>query len=297
MKEHITVLKAEAVEALAIKKDSCVVDATLGSSGHAEAILARLGSKGRFVGIDADKTAIESARKALVQAKATVHVVTGNFRKIDSILEHLHINTVDAILADLGWRMEQFSGNGKGFSFQVDEPLLMTLGNPEEYAFTAADIVNDWSEESIVNVFVGYGEEQYAKRIARRIIETREKHPIKTSFDLVRLIEGVVPRVYRYGRIHPATKSFQALRIAVNDEFEALSEFIEKSVKLLSSGGRLAIITFHSLEDRIVKHSFREIAGRGEGIVVTKKPIVPTRDEVVHNTRSRSAKLRIFEKK
>lgn len=295
MKEHVTVLLAEAVEALAIRKNSRVVDATLGSAGHAREILSRLGPRGVFIGIDADRTATDAVR-AVLTSEAEVHLVAENFRKIDSILGQLHIEKVDAILADLGWRMEQFSGNGKGFSFQVDEPLLMTLGNSGDYAFTAADIVNDWSEESIANVLTGYGEERYARRIARRIVEVREKHPIETTFDLVRLIEASVPGAYRHGRINPATRTFQALRIAVNDEFEALSEFIGKAAKLLVPGGRLAIITFHSLEDRIVKHSFRELQGQEEGVVITKKPVTPSRDEVTNNTRSRSAKLRVFEK-
>jgi 16S rRNA (cytosine1402-N4)-methyltransferase len=295
MREHITVLKDEGVEALAITESSCVVDATLGSAGHAGEILSRLGKGGTFIGIDADETAIEGAR-AKLQGKAKIHLIRGNFRKIDSILKQLDVRDADAILADLGWRMEQFSGSGKGFSFQVDEPLLMTLGNPEEYAFTARDILNDWEEESVVNVLVGYGEERYAKRIARAIVTAREKAPIQTTFDLVKIVEASVPGVYRHGRINPATKTFQALRIAVNDEFEALTEFILKSVQVLAPKGRLAIITFHSLEDRIVKHTFRDLANKGEGTVLTKKPITPTRDEVVGNTRSRSAKLRIFEK-
>jgi 16S rRNA (cytosine1402-N4)-methyltransferase len=182
--------------------------------------------------------------------------------------------------------MEQFSGNGKGFSFQVDEPLIMTLGDAMGYAFTAGDIVNDWEEESLVNILTGYGEERYARRIAKGIVEAREKGPIRTTKDLVSIIERVVPKGYLHGRIHPATRTFQALRITVNDEFETLSEFIEKAIMALAPKGRLAIITFHSLEDRIVKHAFRAYMEKGEGTVITKKP----------NTRSRSAKLRVFEK-
>lgn len=296
MKEHVTVLKAVGVEALAITESSRVVDATLGSLGHASEILSRLGKQGVFIGIDADETAIESGRKKL-RGETKIILACSNFRKIDSILKQSGVREVDAILADLGWRMEQFSGNGRGFSFQVDEPLLMTLGKPEDYAFTARDIVNDWEEQSLVNVLTGYGEERYAKRIARTIVETRERHPIETTFDLVKIIEGSVPGKYRHGRIHPATRTFQALRIAVNDEFTALTEFIERSVAVLAPKGRLAIITFHSLEDRIVKHTFRDLAVKGEGTVITKKPITPTPEEVQANTRSRSAKLRVFERK
>jgi 16S rRNA (cytosine1402-N4)-methyltransferase len=296
MKAHVTVLTEEAVEALALADDSCVVDATLGSAGHAGEILSRLGKRGILIGIDADKTAIEGAKKILKAKGATLHLAVGNFRAIDSILGQLNIAGADAILADLGWRMEQFSGSGKGFSFQVDEDLLMTLGDPEDYPFVARDIVNDWKEKDIENVLKGYGEERFAKRIAEAIVETREKHPIKTTFDLVKVIEGSVPGAYRHGRIHPATRTFQALRIAVNDEFDALTEFIEKSIALLKPNGRLAIITFHSLEDRIVKHSFRDFAGKGEGTVLTKKPITAKDAEVKRNPRSRSAKLRIFKK-
>lgn len=292
---HVTVLADEAVDALALRESATVVDATLGSAGHATRMLAKLGKQGTLVGIDADETAVAAAKKSLT-GDATVHLVTGNFRRLDSILTRLHIDGVDGILADLGWRIEQFTGNGKGFSFQVDEPLLMTLGEPKEYSFTARDIVNEWKEEDIANVIFGYGEERYARRIARNIVEAREKAPIETTFDLVSVIERSVPGSYRHGRIHPATRTFQALRIAVNDELSALSEFLETGARVLKKGGRLAVITFHSLEDRIVKHTLRDLAAKGEGTVLTKKPITPSKEELQANPRSRSAKLRIFEK-
>ncbi len=293
---HKTVLLDEAVEALAIKNSSIVADCTLGACGHASRIVEKLGKRGTFIGLDADTVAIEESKKLLASSSCTKHLLVSNFRQIDSIFEQLHIPKADAILADLGWRMEQFSGNGKGFSFNIDEDLLMTFGNPEDYAFTARDILNEWKEEDIKNVLKGYGEENFSGRIARAIVEARDVSPIMTTFELVKVIEDVVPSFYRRGRIHCATRTFQALRIAVNDEFDALDEFIRKSIALLNDGGRLAIISFHSTEDRIVKHLFRNYAHDHVGTVLTKKPIIATREELLQNPRARSAKLRIFEK-
>ncbi len=296
MKSHRTVLTDEAVAALAINDSSVVVDATLGSSGHAKRIIETLGSRGVFVGIDADVTAIENGAEVLKGSACTIHLSNDNFRTIDSILEQLHIEHADAILADLGWRMEQFSGNGKGFSFQVDEPLLMTFGDPKDYVFTARDIINEWDEENLINILRGYGEERFAGRIARHIVEARAEKPIDTTFQLVAIIEAAVPAFYKRARIHCATRTFQALRITVNDEFAALEDFIKKSVALLVPHGRLAIITFHSIEDRIVKHLFKTLAHDHIGIVHTKKPIIASQEELQENPRARSAKLRIFEK-
>lgn len=293
---HISVLQKEAVEALAIRDISVVVDATLGASGHAQEIVARLGTKGVFVGIDADSDAIQKGREILKRASCTVHLSNQNFKNIDSVLDLLHITTVDSILADLGWRMEQFSGNGKGFSFLIDEPLIMTYGDPKDYPFVARDILNDWEEADIKNVLKGYGEERFSGRIARHIVEARKKSSIETTFELVSIIEGAVPAFYKRGRINAATRTFQALRIAVNDEFEALEHFIKASILRLAPHGRLAIITFHSTEDRIVKHLFKSLAHDQCGTVITKKPIAASREEVVRNPRARSAKLRIFER-
>lgn len=296
MKSHKTVLTDEAVAALAINDSSVVVDATLGSSGHAKRIIETLGSRGVFVGIDADSSAIAHGTEVLNGSTCTLYLCNGNFRTIDSILEQLHIEHVDAILADLGWRMEQFSGNGKGFSFQVDEPLLMTFGDPKDSVFTARDIVNEWDEENIINILRGYGEERFAGRIARHIVEARALKQIDTTFELVAIIEAAVPAFYKRARIHCATRTFQALRITVNDEFAALEDFIKKSVLFLAPHGRLAIITFHSIEDRIVKHLFKNLAHDHIGIVHTKKPIIASDTELQENPRARSAKLRIFEK-
>lgn len=295
MERHTTVLLTEAVDALAIKAHGVYVDATLGAHGHAEKIIERLGREGTYIGIDADPEAVRIADEEL-KGQATIKLITGNFKDIDSIVEQQGIEMVDGILADLGWRMEQFSGNGKGFSFQVDEPLVMTYGNKEEYPFTAGDIVNTWDEENIVSILQGYGEERYAKRIAHGIVTAREEGTINTTFALTRIIEASVPSVYRHGKINPSTRTFQALRMTVNDELGVLDTFLKKALTLLRPGGRLAVITFHSLEDRMVKHTFKQFVHDSHGMLVTKKPIQPTREEMNENRRARSAKLRIFEK-
>jgi len=295
MEQHITVMKEAAVEALGLNPSSVVVDATLGSAGHSLAILETLDQEGMLIALDADSTAVESAKEKLSGA-AQIHLIVENFRNIGSALDTLEVEKVDAVLADLGWRMEQFSGSGKGFSFRIDEPLLMTYGDPKGYPFTARDIVNDWQQKDIANVLKGYGEEKFSGRIARTIVEAREVEEIKTSLQLAHIIESAVPSFYKLGKIHPATRTFQALRIAVNDELDALAQFINQSVPRLAQDGRLAIITFHSIEDRIVKRAFRQLAKDGEGDVLTKKPIVPTDEECAENPRARSAKLRIFQK-
>jgi 16S rRNA (cytosine1402-N4)-methyltransferase len=295
MEKHTTVLLTEAIDALAINQNSIVVDATLGSGGHAQAIIDQLCAKGTYIGIDADPEAVNVAHEHL-RGAPHIACVVGNFRTLDSLLENQNIKEVDAVLADLGWRMEQFSGNGKGFSFQVDEPLLMTFGDPNAYPFTAQDMVNEWDEEHLIDILTGYGEERYARRIARGIVAAREEKPILTTFDLVNVISHSVPAQYRNGKINPATRTFQALRMTVNDELAALAEFLDQAVARLKHNGRLVVITFHSLEDRVVKHTFRAFAHDHRGKVLTKKPILPTREEILGNRRARSAKLRVFEK-
>ena len=293
--KHITVLKHEAVLALELKKDSKVVDATYGAGGHAELIIERLGKKGIYVGIDADKTALvplEFKQKDLPQ----IHLVNNNFSEIKKILSDLKIEKVDAILADLGWRTDQFTDGLKGFSFQVEEPLIMTYGDPEHYLFTAADIVNDWEEENLADIIYGYGEERYSRRIAKAVVEARKQKSIKTTFDLIAVIERAVPASYRHGRIHFATRTFQALRIAVNDELSVVAKFIAEAKECLTPGGVIAIISFHSLEDRIVKHQFRELVQSGQFVLINKKPLTASEEELKENPRARSAKLRIIKK-
>ena len=291
--KHISVLKDEAVEGLALLPTDTVVDATFGGGGHGRAILEHLHKDGCYIGIDADATALKD--QTFPEATATIHLVNDNFKNITDIVRSLHIKKVDAILADLGWRMEQFADGGKGFSFKDDEPLLMTYGDPAQYEFTAYDIVNEWEEASIADVIYGYGDERYARKIASAIVTARKTTPIATSAELVACIEGAVPKRH-YQKAHPATKTFQALRIAVNDELGVLETFLKDSFELLEEGGRLAIITFHSLEDRVVKQTFRAWSDAGIATLNTKRPIQASEEELQKNPRARSAKLRIITK-
>jgi 16S rRNA (cytosine1402-N4)-methyltransferase len=291
--QHITVLQHEAVEGLSLTPESVVVDATFGGGGHAQEILRTLGPSGCYIGIDADHTAFLGKQ---LDGEATVHLVNDNFRNITQILGSLHITTVDAVLADLGWRMEQFSGSGKGFSFQHDEPLHMTFGDPATYDFTAYDIVNDWAEESLADIIYGYGEDRFARKIAKAIVEARKVTPIKTTGQLVTVISEALPKSAHFKKINPATKTFQALRITVNDELGTLETFLKDGFNSLKPGGHMAIITFHSLEDRVVKHYFRELKDSGLATLVTKKPTIATPEELKANPRARSAKLRVISK-
>lgn len=296
---HVTVLAKEAITMLNLGKGSVVVDCTLGSCGHAEQILSVIGDSGTYIGIDADKTAIDAAQYLKTQYGSTIHLIHGNFRNILEILQGLTMPSVDAVLADLGWRMEQFdgsSGQKRGFSFKADEPLHMTFGTPEDYPFTAQHIVNEWDAEDIANVLYGYGEEHFSRRIASAIIDARTIEAITSSQQLADIVSGSVPAPYRRKRMHPATKTFQALRIAVNDEFDALHNLLRDGFSAMQPKGRMAIITFHSLEDRIVKHTFKAYVRDEAGVLVHKKPVVPSDAEQHENPRSRSAKLRTLEK-
>lgn len=291
---HTTVLLQEAVDGLELAPGDTVVDATFGSGGHAGKIITRLDKTGCYIGIDVDPAALHKA--ALPPTEATVQLVQGNFGQIKDLLRSLHIEGVDALLADLGWRMEQFEAGERGFSFLHDGPLTMTYGDPGDYPFTAEDIVNEWEEHVLADVFYGYAEERFARRIARAIVVARTKERITTTAQLVEIIKAALPKAARYKRLHPATKTFQALRIAVNDELTVLETFIKDGFEVLRPGGRLAIITFHSIEDRVVKHAFRELVSAELGILTPKKLITPSQEEVKQNPRARSAKLRIISK-
>jgi 16S rRNA (cytosine1402-N4)-methyltransferase len=255
----------------------------------------QVGPDGRLIGLDVDATAL---RQHPLDHYSNTTLVNSNFADLTDTLRSLEIENVAGILADLGWRTEQFltppGQTGKGFSFREDEPLLMTLGDPAAYSFTAADIVNDWDEEVLANIIYGYGEERQARRIAAHIIDARAKTPISSSLQLAEIVAGAIPKRFHNPRVHPATKTFQAIRIAVNDELGVLERFLLAASQVLDHDGRLAIITFHSLEDRLVKHTFRAWADREIGTVITKKPITPTKEEIAANPRARSAKLRIF---
>lgn len=289
---HIPVLLEDTVSVLGLNQDSVVFDCTLGAGGHAKLILETLGPDGVYVGIDADPTAITAVTLA---GRARIQLVNRNFADIADIARDLKIKPT-AILADLGWRTEQFEAGERGFSFQKDEPLLMTFGDPATHVFTARDMINDWREESLADVIYGYGEERFARRIARAIVKAREEAPIETSKQLAEIVVSAYPAIARRGRIHPATKTFQAVRIAVNDELGALKKLLEDGFDTLESGGRFAIISFHSLEDRLVKRFFDQKAREQAALKLIKKPIVADEEERRNNPRSRSAKLRVVEK-
>lgn len=293
---HDSVLMDEVLAALAVEPDDTVVDATLGGAGHFTALLAALGEGGIIVGIDADAAAVERAREAYARdrraQRPVAHLVNDNFRNLGRILERLGIGPVNKILFDLGWSGYQIAAP-RGFSFQNEEPLLMSYAENGE---TAADIVNSSSEETLADIIFSYGEERFARGIARAIVAARSHGHILTTGELVAAVLAGTPRWYHERKIHPATKTFQALRIAVNDELGSLREGLAAAMSALAPGGRLAIISFHSIEDRIVKNALRDAAYAGIGSLSPKKPIVPERAEILANRRSRSAKLRVFER-
>lgn len=293
---HKTVLLNETVENLNLSKDSIVVDGTFGGGGHS-ALIAKTFPKVKIIAIDQDKGAFKKAESKFEGLKASISFHNTNFREVDSVLKKEGINGIDGIILDLGLSSDQLENSGRGFSFMKDEPLLMTMKeNPSPEDVTAQDVVNTWGEENLANIIYGFGEEQFSKRIAKGIVEAREIAPIKTTFELVEIIKKSVPNLYKKGRIHCATKTFQALRIAVNDELGALEQGLEKGIEALNENGRMSVISFHSLEDRIVKRFFKEKEKEGIVKIITKKPIIGSEQEIKENPRSRSAKLRVIEK-
>lgn len=293
---HTTVLLNEAIQGLnlGIKKNPIVLDGTFGGGGHSE-LLCHMGVK--VIAIDQDKAAFEKAKDKFQDLDCDITFVNSNFRDLDKVLEKENVQNVDGIILDLGLSSDQLENSGRGFSFRKDEVLLMTMKeNPSSEDITAYDVVNSWEEKNLADIIYGYGEEQFARRIAKGIVEARVLAPIKTTFDLVRVIEASVPNFYKKGRINPATKTFQAIRIAVNDELGALKEVLEKGFESLKIGGRMSVISFHSLEDRIVKRFYKNKEGEDRGLLITKRPQVPSKEEIKINPRSRSAKLRIIEK-
>lgn len=293
---HVPVLLHEVVEALTAGKPERYLDGTLGGAGHALSIARALTGKVTLIGLDRDPQAIARAEKSLAGKADRIILENESFRKLDKVLEKHGIATVDAILLDLGISSDELDLSGKGFSFQRDEPVLMTMGAPETYSFTAKDILNDWAEGDIANVIYAYGEERYARRIAHGIVIYRTKKPIETTHELAEIVKMSVPPPYRRGKIHPSTRTFQALRIAVNDELAALKEGVAKGFAKLAPKGRMAVISFHSLEDRIVKEFFKQKGASDGAKILTKKPIIASAQEIAENPRSRSAKLRVIEK-
>lgn len=307
--QHKSILLNECMEGLSIKADGIYVDGTLGGGGHSFHIVQRLSDKGRLIGIDQDEDAIEAATKRLAQFKQRVTIVRDNYEHFQEILSTLSIPAVDGILLDLGVSSYQFDEADRGFSYRFDAPLDMRMDKRQD--FTAKDLINSYSEAELYHIIRDYGEDKFAKNIAKHIVLERAKKPIETTFELSEVISHAIPMKMRVQGGHPAKKTFQAIRIALNRELEVLEESLDGMIKALKPGGRLCIITFHSLEDRIVKRAFRTAedpcicpkdfpictCGRKSlGKVISKKAILPSDLEREENPRSKSAKLRIFER-
>jgi 16S rRNA (cytosine1402-N4)-methyltransferase len=294
---HIPVLMKESLEALQLKAGGTYVDCTVNRGGHSSDIAKAIGPSGRLICIDLDQGALAEAKERIekLQNAPTLNFVHSNFRHLQQILGGLEIGEVDGVLADLGISSQELDESGRGFSFQNDEPLQMTFDDkPTDEQVSAYDIVNTWSESSIADILYGFADETYARRIARKIVENRDVSKIATTSQLVDIIASAVPSAYRHKKTHFATKTFQALRMAVNDELGSIHDLIEALPVVLRKGGRAAIITFHSTEDRIVKQGLRFHADTLS--IINKKAIVPTEEELQTNPRARSAQLRIAEK-
>jgi 16S rRNA (cytosine1402-N4)-methyltransferase len=297
MNVHKTVLLHETIDGLKLKAGDILLDGTVGGGGHAALAAQIFHDSITIIGLDMDEEALKRSEEALKPLTSRFTLKHANFRTLDTVLDEIGEPLVDKIVLDLGLSSNQLELSERGFSFNRNEPLLMTFKTGvTENDTTAREIVNEWAEESIADIIYGYGEEQFARRIAAAIVEGRKVKPIETTYDLVDLIKKGTPFWYHFRKVHPATKTFQALRIAVNDELQALTEGMQKGFERLKKDGRMAIISFHSLEDRLVKHFYRKLLDEGLA-EITKKPIAPGIEEVSANPRSRSAKLRILQKK
>ena len=292
---HIPVLQKEVIEYLNPKPNENFIDCTIGEGGHSLAILEKNGPTGKVLGIDRDPGVIKNIESRIpnLEFRKRLVLVCDNFANLEEIVKKQNFKQVSGILFDLGMSSWHLEKSGRGFSFLRNEPLDMryNLENP----LTAEKIVNYWSKPEIEKILREYGEERFAKKIAERIIESRAK-PIETTFQLIEIIKSVIPRKYQVGRLHPATRTFQALRIAVNDELNNLEKVLPQAINVLNRGGRLVAISFHSLEDRIVKNFLKKCGGDACVKLITKKPIRPSREEIIKNHRSRSAKLRACQK-
>jgi 16S rRNA (cytosine1402-N4)-methyltransferase len=310
--KHKSVLLEETIESLAIKPDGIYVDGTLGGAGHGYEVCKRLSSKGRFIGIDQDTDAIKAAtdKLSVFKDKVQIDIVKSNYHEISNVLNSLGVEKVDGILLDIGVSSYQLDNAERGFTYKVDAPLDMRMdkSNP----MTAKDIVNGYSEMELFRVIRDYGEDKFAKNIAKHIVKAREKKEIETTGELIEAIRAAIPAKIQATGGHPAKKTFQAIRIELNKELEVLEDSIDRMIDLLNDEGRLSIITFHSLEDRIVKNKFRDnenpctcpknfpvcVCGKkSKGKNVTRKPIVPSEEEIGANKRSKSSKLRSFERR
>ena len=307
--KHVSVLLNETIDGLNINPDGIYVDGTLGGGGHAYEVCKRLSDKGRLIGIDQDGEALEAAREHLKEFEDKITLVRSNYCEIDTILKDLDIDKVDGIVLDLGVSSYQLDNLERGFSNKSDAPLDMRMD--QRQVKTAADVVNTYSENELFRIIRDYGEDKFAKNIAKHIVMERQKKPFETTAQLSEVIKHSIPMKFQNKGGHPAKKTFQAIRIEVNKELTVLRDSIDKMIELLNENGRICIITFHSLEDRIVKTKFREnenpctcppdfpvcVCGKvSKGKVITRKPIVPGDKEITENKRAKSSKLRIFER-
>ncbi|MBQ0146139.1 MAG: 16S rRNA (cytosine(1402)-N(4))-methyltransferase RsmH [Lachnospiraceae bacterium] len=306
---HKSVMLAETIESLQIKPDGIYADGTLGGGGHSYEICRRLTDNGRLIGIDQDKDAIQAATQRLSEFKNRVSIVRENYVNMSSVLKGMGINGVDGILLDLGVSSYQLDTGERGFSYQIEAPLDMRMD--DRNPVTAADIVNGYSLQELASIIRNYGEDRFAQNIAKHICAEREKAPVETTTQLAEIIKQAIPMKMRVTGGHPAKRTFQAIRIELNKELTVLRDSIDMMIDMLNPGGRLCIITFHSLEDRIVKDAFRKaenpctcppdfpvcVCGKvSKGKVITRKPILPGEEELNDNRRSESAKLRVFER-
>ena len=307
--EHTSVLLLETIDGLCIKPGGIYVDGTLGGGGHSERVAGKLGESGRLVGIDQDEAAILAARERLYVFGDKVTIVRSNYRKTKEILSVIGITKIDGMILDLGVSSYQLDTGERGFSYRFDAPLDMRMDDRQ--SLTARDIINNYDEMALYRIIKEYGEDKFAKNIARHIVMARQKGPLETTGELNQVIKAAIPARMRAEGGHPSKRTFQAVRIECNRELEVLKESLEDLIELLNPGGRLCIITFHSLEDRIVKTAFKQAANPctcppgfpvcvcgkvSKGKVITGRPIVPRDEEQKENSRSKSAKLRIFEK-
>ncbi|RGF19912.1 16S rRNA (cytosine(1402)-N(4))-methyltransferase RsmH [Dorea sp. AM10-31] len=306
---HKSVLLKETIDGLKIKPDGIYVDGTLGGGGHASEVARRLSDKGSIIGIDQDAAAIEAAGIRLKDFGEKVIIVRSNYCDMKSQLGKLGIDKVDGIVLDLGVSSYQLDTAERGFSYREDAPLDMRMDRRQK--MTARDIVNDYEERELYRVIRDYGEDKFAKNIAKHIVAARQKAPIETTGQLTEIIRASIPMKFQKKSGHPAKRTFQAIRIELNQELEVLKKSLDAMIDLLNPGGRLCIITFHSLEDRIVKSAFRKnenpctcpsdfpvcVCGKiSKGSIITRKPILPSKEEMEENSRAKSAKLRIFER-
>lgn len=306
---HYSVMLNETVDGLNIRQDGIYVDCTLGGAGHSNEILKRLGKKGKLIGIDQDSYALEKAAERLKVYGDRAVLLKGNFSQAAELIKEAGFEKIDGVVADLGVSSFQLDNADRGFSYMQDAPLDMRMN--QDKSFSAYNVINEYDERQLSKIIDMYGEERFARKIASNICKVRESKPIETTLELAEIIKNSIPAKNRADGPHPAKRTFQAIRIEVNGELDVIDKMINGLFPMLNSGGRMAIITFHSLEDRIVKHSFLEftkgcecppdfpvcVCGKKpQGTVVTKKPVLPSETELEENPRSRSAKLRICEK-